>query len=66
MDLFRIYFPTLDKFGIYYGCKLNLLKADAIWIGSKRGTNYFPFSDKGLSWISSTFKTFGIIFLPKY
>ena len=61
-ESFQNLFSTLDKFGICSGCKINLSKSDAIWIGSKRGTNYFPYSDKGLSWNTSTFKTLGIVF----
>ena len=41
---------------------INLSKSDAIWIGSKGGINYFPYSDKGLSWNTLTSKTLGIVF----
>ena len=61
-ESFQNLFSTLDKFGICSDCKINLSKSDAIWIGSKRGTNYFPYSDKGLSWNTLTFKTLGIVF----
>ena len=61
-ESFQNLFSTLDTFGICSSCKINLSKSDAIWIGSKRGTNYFPYSDKGLFWNTSTFKTLGIVF----
>ena len=53
---------TLDKFAHCSGCKVNLTKSEAVWIGSKKGCNYYPFSDSALVWKVNQFKTQGINF----
>ena len=55
-------FSTLNKFARCSGCKVNFSKSEAIWIGSKKGSNIYPFSDQGLVWKSKQFKTLGITF----
>ena len=52
----------IEIFSQSSGCRLNISKSEAIWIGSKKGTQLYPFSDKGLKWNKSTFKTLGIHF----
>ena len=59
---FEHLFKILDKFGLYSGCKINLSKTEAIWIGSKRGCQETPLAEKGISWKTSQFKPFGINF----
>ena len=61
-DSFTHLFDTLDKFARCSGCKVNLSKSEAIWIGSKKGSNFFPFSNHGLVWKTSHFKALGINF----
>ena len=53
---------TLDTSAEYSGCKINLSKSEAIWIGSKKGSNTFPLREKSLSWKMSSFKALGIVF----
>ena len=36
-DSFKVLFDILNKFGRYSGCKINLTKTEAVWIGSNRG-----------------------------
>ena len=48
-------FSTLDTFAEYSGCKINLSKSEAIWIGSKKSSNTFPLREKDLSWKTSFF-----------
>ena len=55
-------FDTLNKFGRFSGCKINLTKTEAIWIGSKRGCQKFPFNNLGITWKLSNFKSLGINF----
>ena len=55
-------FDTIEIFSQSSGCRLNISKSEAIWIGSKKGTQLYPFSEKGLKWNKSTFKTLGIHF----
>ena len=59
---FKSLFDTIEIFSQSSGCRLNVSKSEAIWIGSKKGTQLYPFSDKGLKWNKSTFKTLGIHF----
>ena len=59
---FRSLFNTIDKFTESSGCKLNISKSEAIWIGSSQGSQSHPFSDTGLKWNKTTFKTLGIHF----
>ena len=55
-------FDTIGLFSESSGCKLNISKSEAIWIGSLKGSQLFPCSKKGLKWNKSTFKTLGINF----
>ena len=55
-------FDILNKFGRLSGCKVNLTKTEAVWIGSKRGCQDFPLRDQGITWKASTFKSLGINF----
>ena len=59
---FKSLFNTIDKFSECSGCKLNVAKSEAIWIGSRQGCQSHPFADIGLKWNKSTFKTLGIHF----
>ena len=61
-DTFNTLFDIVNKFGKYSGCKINLSKTEAVWIGSKRGCQEFPLEDQGVTWKSSTFKSLGINF----
>lgn len=61
-DSFTNLFATFDKFAECSGCKINMSKSEAIWIGSKRGSNLFPFRNSGLTWNLTTFKSLGITF----
>ena len=45
-ESFHHHFDTLDVFGKYSGCKINLSTSEAVWIGSKRGCLDFPLSIK--------------------
>ena len=59
---FKSLFETIEKFSLSSGCKLNISKSEAIWVGSKRGSQTRQFSDNGLKWQKDTFKTLGIHF----
>ena len=59
---FKSLFNTIDKFSECSGCKLNVAKSEAIWIGSRQGCQSHPFADIGLKWNKSTFKILGIHF----
>ena len=61
-DSFNTLFDILNKFGRYSGCKINLTKTEAIWIGSKRGCQEFPLENQGITWKTSTFKSLGVNF----
>lgn len=61
-ESFSQLFDTLNKFGKFSGCKINLTKTEAIWIGSKRGCQQFPFNNQGITWKLSNFKSLGINF----
>ena len=52
-------YGNTHKFARCSGCKVNLSKSEAIWIGSKKGSNFFPFSNHGLVWKTSQFKALG-------
>jgi len=62
LESFDNLFSTLDMFAVCSGCKANLSKSGAIWIGAKKGCSDFPYQDKGLQWNSDKFKTLGINF----
>ena len=55
-------FETLDNFGKYSGCKINLNKTEAVWIGSKKGCQDVPYNIQGISWKTSNFKCLGVNF----
>ena len=59
---FQSLFDTIDFFSESSGCKLNISKSEAMWIGSKEGSPSHPFSENGLKWNKLTFKTLGIHF----
>ena len=59
-DSFHNLFSTLDTFGICSGCKLNFSKSEAIWIGSKKRNQNFPYRNQGLIWKDMKFKTLGV------
>ena len=61
-DSFVHLFDTFDKFARCSGCKINLLKSEAIWIGCKKGSSECPFSNRGLIWKQNQFKSLGIHF----
>ena len=61
-ESFENLFDTLSIFGKCSGCKINLSKSKSVWIGSKKGSQVFPFQDKGLVWVSDKFKYLGINF----
>ena len=61
-DSFNHLFTTLNSFAKRSGCKVNLSKSNAIWIGTKKGSQYFPFLNEGLIWKSNQFKALGINF----
>ena len=62
LDSFTYLFVNLDKFSNCSDCKINLKKSEAIWIGARRGSLYFPMLDKGPVWKTNNFKTLGIHF----
>ena len=41
-ESFTQLFETLNVFSKFSGCKINLNKTEAVWIGSKRGCLDFP------------------------
>ena len=49
-DSFNNLFATLNRFAVCSGCKVNLSKSEAIWIGAKKGSQNFPFLEQGLIW----------------
>ena len=61
-DSFSQLFDTLSTFGKYSGCKINFNKTEAIWIGSKKGCQDFPYTNRGVSWKTSQFKCLGVNF----
>lgn len=61
-ESFNQLFNILGKFGKFSGCKINLTKTEAIWIGSKKGCQEFPSNNFGIKWQTSNFKALGINF----
>ena len=43
-------FAILEKFGEVSGLRVNCEKTEALWIGSKKGSNQIICSDKNLKW----------------
>ena len=62
LKILLITVATLNTFANCSGCKINLSKSEAIWVGSKKGSSNFPFSEQGLTWKRNRFKTLGIEF----
>ena len=59
---FESLFDILNTFGKYSGCKINVTKTEAVWIGSKRGCQDFPLRNQGITWKTSRFKSLGVNF----
>lgn len=59
---FQSLFDTIEFFSESSGCRLNISKSEAIWIGSKEDLTSYPFASNGLKWNQHTFKTLGIHF----
>ena len=57
---FKCVFDILDYFGKESGCKVNLSKSYAFYIGSSMGKKFKPFSSRGLSWPTSVIKYLGV------
>ena len=57
---FNCGFDILDYFGKESGCKVNLSKSYAFYIGSSLGKKFKPFSSRGLSWPTSVIKYLGV------
>ena len=53
---FKYVFDILDYFGKESGCKVNLAKSYAFYIGSSMGKKFKPFLSSGLSWPTSVIK----------
>ena len=53
-------FNLLGTFGRVSGCKMNLSKTQAIWIGSKRDSTDKPFENQGIQWNPNVFTCLGI------
>ena len=47
-------------FGNKSGCKVNLNKSSAFYLGSSKGINFRPFLSSGLSWPDSSIKYLGV------
>ena len=50
----------LDIFALASGCKVNLQKSQAIYLGSNIGKLRKPFENKGLNWPSTEIKYLGV------
>ena len=57
---FERVFMKLDIFALASGCKVNLQKSQAIYIGSNIGKLRKPFENKGLNWPSTEIKYLGV------
>ena len=57
---FNYVFDILDIFGQKSGCKVNMSKSNAFYVGSSKGNVSQPFSDKGLSWAQTLVKYMGV------
>ena len=55
-------FETLQYFASFSGCRINVSKSEAIFIGSSKDTPNYPFQEEGLSWRTNSFKALGINF----
>ena len=57
---FNYAFDILNAFGQKSGCKVNMNKSNAFYVGSSKGNVSQPFSDKGLSWPQNLVKYLGV------
>ena len=57
---FNYVFDILDTFGQKSGCKVNMSKSNAFYVGSSKGNVSQPFPDKGLSWPQTLVKYLGV------
>ena len=57
---FNYVFDILKYFGNKSGCKVNLNKSSAFYLGSSKGINFRPFLSSGLSWPDSSIKYLGV------
>ena len=53
---------TIDKFGLISGLRLNISKSQAIWLGSKSGSDETLCEDLEIKWENKEFKLLGITF----
>ena len=53
-------FAILDKFGEVSGLRVNCEKTEALWIGSKKGSNQIICCDKNLKWADGKVKALGV------
>ena len=53
-------FYILEKFGEVSGLRVNCEKTEALWIGSKKGSNQNLCSDKNLKWVDSKVRALGV------
>ena len=58
---FKYVFDILDFFGSESGCKVNLSKSYAFYIGSSMGKKFKSFLSSGLSWPTSVIKLLNMI-----
>ena len=59
---FNYVFDILDTFGKKSGCKVNMSKSNAFYVGSSKGNVSQPFSDKGLLGLKLLSNTWGLIY----
>ena len=59
-------FYILEKFGEVSGLRVNCEKTEALWIGSKKGSNQISCSDKNLKWADSKVRALGVWFCINY
>ena len=59
-------FYILEKFGEVSGLRVNCEKTEALWIGSKKGSNQMLCSDKNLKWADSKVRALGVWFCVNY
>ena len=56
----------MEKFGEVSGLRVNCEKNEALWIGSKKGSNQILCSDKNLKWADSKVRALGTWFCIDY
>ena len=61
-DSFLSLFELLHYFESFSGCRINMLKSEAIHIGSLKNSAEKPFEENCLNWRSKTFKALGVTF----